>query len=66
MIYVPYGIICIAITIFIMNGVSKSRENKKTNRRIRNSEKFQNIIPVIKMKKIGINLIQTYKYHFGL
>jgi hypothetical protein len=51
MVYIPYGIICIAITILIMNGVRKSRENKKTNRRIRNSERFQNIISVIQDAK---------------
>lgn len=51
MVYIPYGILCIAITILIMNGLQKSRDNKKTNRRIRNSERFQNTISAIKAKK---------------
>jgi hypothetical protein len=50
-VYIPVGILCIAITILIMNGVKKSQDNKKTNRRIRNSERFQNIISVIKDEK---------------
>ena len=48
MVYIPYGILCIAITIIIMNGLKKSRDNKKTNRQIRNSERFQNTISIIK------------------
>ncbi len=30
MVYIPYGILCIAITIVIMNGFKKVRENKMT------------------------------------
>jgi len=51
MIYIPYVILCIAITIIILNGLKKSRDNKKTNRSIRNSERFQNTISVIKNRK---------------
>ena len=51
MVYIPYGIICIGITILIMVGFKKARDNKKTNRQIRNSERFQNIISVIKDSK---------------
>ncbi len=51
MVYIPYGILCIAITILIMNGLKKSRDNKKTNRSIRNSERFQNTISVVKSRK---------------
>jgi hypothetical protein len=35
MVYIPYGILSIAITILVMNGFKKVRENKKTNRTIR-------------------------------
>jgi hypothetical protein len=51
MVYIPYGILCIAITIVIMNGLKKARDNKKTNRSIRNSERFRNIISVLKDRK---------------
>ncbi len=34
-----------------MNGLKESRDNKKTNRGIRNSERFQNIISVVKDRK---------------
>jgi len=51
MVYIAYGVLCIAITIVIMNGLKKSRDNKKTNRSIRNSERFQNTISVIKDRK---------------
>ncbi len=51
MVYIPYGIICIAIAIIIMNGLKKARDNKRTNREIRNSERFQNTISVIKDRK---------------
>ncbi len=51
MVYIPYGILCVAITIVIMNGLKKSRDNKKTNRSIRNHERFQNTIAVIKDRK---------------
>jgi hypothetical protein len=51
MVYIPYGILCIAITIVIMNGLKKARDNKRTNRSIRNSERFQNIISVVKDRK---------------
>jgi len=51
MIYIPYVILCIAITIIILNGLQKSRDNKKTNRSIRNSERFQNTISIIKNRK---------------
>ncbi len=51
MVYIPYGILCIAITIIIMNGLKKVRDNKITNRKIRNSERFQNTISVIKDRK---------------
>ena len=47
MVYVPYGILCIALTILIMNSFKKVRENKKTNRSVRNSERFQNIISML-------------------
>lgn len=50
-IYIPFGILCIAITVVIINSVKRARENKKTNRIIRNSERFQNIISIIKEKK---------------
>jgi len=51
MVYIPYGILCIAITILIISGLNKARDNKKTNRSIRNSGRFQNIISVIRDKK---------------
>jgi hypothetical protein len=51
MIYIPFGIFCIAITIIIMNGLKKSRDNKRTNRSIRNSERFQNTISIVKNRK---------------
>ena len=47
MVYIPYGILCIALTILIMNSFKKVRENKKTNRSVRNSERFQNIISML-------------------
>lgn len=50
-VYIPYGVLCIAITIIIMNGFKKVRENKKTNRTIRNSERLQNTIAILQMKK---------------
>ena len=50
-VYIPYGVLCIAITIFIMSGFKKVRENKKTNRIIRNSERLQNTIAILQMKK---------------
>ena len=51
MVYIPYGIPCIAITILIINGFKKVRENKKTNRAIRNSERFQNTISMLQARK---------------
>jgi len=51
MVYIPFGILCIAMTIIIMNGLKRSRDNKRTNRSIRNSERFQNTISVIKDRK---------------
>ncbi len=51
MIYIPFGIICIAITIIIINGLNKARDNKKTNRKIRNSERFRNTISILKDRK---------------
>ena len=51
MVFIPYGILCIAITIVIMNGFKKVRENKKTNRTIRNSERFQNTISMLQARK---------------
>jgi hypothetical protein len=51
MVYIPYGILCIAITILIINSFKKVRENKKTNRSIRNSERFQNIISTLQARK---------------
>jgi hypothetical protein len=51
MVYIPYGILCIAITILIINGFKKVRENKKTNRAIRNSERFQNTISILQARK---------------
>ena len=50
-VYIPYGVLCIAITIFIINGFKKVRENKKTNRIIRNSERLQDTIAILQMKK---------------
>ena len=50
-VYIPYGVLCIVITIFIMSGFKKVRENKKTNRIIRNSERLQNTIAILQMKK---------------
>ena len=47
MVYIPYGILCIALTILIMNSFKKVRENKKTNRSVKNSEQFQNIISML-------------------
>jgi hypothetical protein len=51
MVYIPYGILCIAITILIINSFKKVRENKKTNRSIRNSERFQNTISMLQARK---------------
>ena len=51
MVYIPYGILCIAITILIINGFKKVRENKKTNRAIRNSQRFQNTISILQARK---------------
>lgn len=51
MVYIPYGILSIAITILILNGFKKVRENKKTNRTIRNSERFQNTISILRARK---------------
>lgn len=51
MVYIPYGILSIAITILIMNGFKKVRENKKTNRTIRNSGRFQNTISILQARK---------------
>jgi hypothetical protein len=51
MVYIPYGLLCIAVTIVIMNGFKKVRENKKTNRSIRNSERFQNTISMLQARK---------------
>jgi hypothetical protein len=34
-----------------MNGFKKVRENKKTNRTIRNSERFQNTISMLQARK---------------
>ena len=41
MVYIPYGLLCIAVTIVIINGFKKVRENKKTNRSVRNRERLQ-------------------------
>jgi len=51
MVYVPYGILCIAVTIIILNSFRKVRENKKTNRSIRNSERLQNAISMLQARK---------------
>jgi len=51
MVYVPYGILCIAVTIIILNSFKKVRENKKTNRSIRNSERLQNTISMLQARK---------------
>jgi hypothetical protein len=51
MVYIPYGILCIAITILIINSFKKVRENKKTNRTVRNSVRFQNTISILQAKK---------------
>ena len=53
-VYIPYGLLCIAVTILIITGLQRARDNKKTNRQIRNSERFQNIITVIKEKEKDI------------
>jgi len=49
-VYIPYGILYITVTILIITGLQRARDNKKTNRQIRNSERFQNIITTIKEK----------------
>ncbi len=49
-VYIPYGILAFAITIVIINSFKKVRENKKTNRVIRNSERFQNTISVLQAR----------------
>ena len=51
MVYIPGGIIAIGVTILIINSFRKARDNKLTNRRIRNSERFQNTIAAVKAKK---------------
>ena len=51
MVYVPYGILCIAVTIIILNSFKKVLENKKTNRSIRNSERLQNTISMLQARK---------------
>ena len=51
MIYIPYGILTIAITILIINSFKKVRENKKTNRTIRNSERFRNTISILQVRR---------------
>ena len=51
MVYIPYGILSIALTILIINSFKKVRENKKTNRTIRNSERFQNTISILQARK---------------
>ncbi|HXS55656.1 MAG TPA: hypothetical protein VN726_06005 [Hanamia sp.] len=51
MVYIPYGILSIAIMIVIINSFKKVRENKKTNRTIRNSERFQNTISILQARK---------------
>ena len=50
-VYVPYGVLCIVITIFIVSSFKKVRENKKSNRIIRNSERLQDTIAILQMKK---------------
>ena len=50
-VYIPYGVLCIVITIFIVSSFKKVRENKKTNRIIRNSDRLQNTIAILQMKK---------------
>ena len=49
--FVPFGVLCIAVTILIMVGLAKARDNKKTNRVIRNSERFRNIIATVRDDK---------------
>jgi hypothetical protein len=51
MVYIPFGILCIALTLIIINGLNKSRDNKRTNRSVRNAERFNNTISVIKSGK---------------
>jgi len=51
MVYIPYGLLCIAVTIIILNSFKKVRENKKTNRSIRNSERLQNTISMLQARK---------------
>lgn len=51
MVYIPFGILAIALTILIINSFKKVRENKKTNRIIRNSERFRNTISILKARK---------------
>ena len=50
-VYIPYGVLCIVITIFIVSSFKKVSENKKTNRIIRNSDRRQNTIAILQMKK---------------
>ena len=50
-VYIPYGILAFAITIVIINSFKKVRENKKTNRIIRNSERLRNTIEVLQARK---------------
>lgn len=51
MVYITFGILAIALTILIINSFKKVRENKKTNRIIRNSERFRNTISILQARK---------------
>jgi len=55
MVYVPFGILAFAITIVIINSFKKVRENKKTNRIIRNSERLQTTISILQARKENRN-----------
>jgi hypothetical protein len=51
MVYIPYGLLCIAVTIVIMNSFKKVRENKKTNRSARNSDRLQTTLSMLQARK---------------
>lgn len=51
MVYIPYGLLCIGVTIVIMSSFKKVRENKKTNRSIRNRERLQTTISMLQARK---------------
>ncbi|MGN6195488.1 MAG: hypothetical protein ACTHOB_11170 [Ginsengibacter sp.] len=51
MVYIPYGLLCIAVTIVIINSFKKVRENKKTNRSVRNSDRLQTTLSMLQARK---------------